>query len=393
MATVLSMSRSSGPRLSFGVEMEGRQFLTGLWRGLAGGLGAALAVFALLTGWATMKAEDTRARLAAAVPQITVPLDWDALAGRPPGSAPPTATKESHPPSAPVSSPPPPMEEKSASLALPPAPMDGLFETAATGRLPLVRATDGLTPFAAYQRPFDLAVAAPSGARGIVSLVVRDLGLSDSATATAIKTLPPDVTFTLTPYSAQPDFWQEQSRAAGHEIWMVLPTATAERNAGPLALSSAAGLDENGRNLLQTLSRTVGYAGVVLFDSSGPLASNSQGEKLRAPIFTRGLGLADLSGSVPVSETLGLAAIKAKIPYAGGAEILDRDLRSQSIRDALDLLEARAVARGRAVGVLSPTPVGYHEILTWIETLRRKNIVLAPLSAQMASALDKGAAP
>ncbi|HRC27444.1 MAG TPA: divergent polysaccharide deacetylase family protein, partial [Alphaproteobacteria bacterium] len=171
----------------------------------------------------------------------------------------------------------------------------------------------------------------------------------------------------------------------------VLPTSAAGRDSGPLALSGAAGLEENGRNILQTLSRTVGYAGVILFDSSGPLASDSQGEKLRAPIFTRGLGLADLSETA--SKELGLAAIKARVPYAGGAEILDRDLRPQSIRDALDLLEARAVAQGSAVGVLSPTPVGYQEIQTWIQTLRRKNIVLAPLSGQMTSVPDKEAAP
>ncbi len=386
MGVALSMFQTRKSFVFSGGAAHRRPFLDGLWRGLAGGLGAALAVLALLAGWAAMKAEDTRARLAAAVPQASVSLDWDALAVPAPDSAPPASAEESHDSSTPL------VEEKPASLALPPAPLDGLFETTAAGRLPVVHATDGLTPFAAYRRPFDLAVAAPSGAaRGVVSLVVRDLGLSDSATATAIKTLPPDVTFALSPYSAQPDFWQEQSRASGHEVWMVLPTTAPGRDSGPLALSGAAGLEENGRNILQTLSRTVGYAGVILFDSSGPLGADSQGEKLRAPIFRRGLGLADLSDSA--SESLGLAAIKARVPYARGAESLDRDLHPQSIRDALDLLEARAVAQGSAVGMLSPTPVGYQEIQTWIQTLRRKNIVLAPLSAQMTSAPDKEAAP
>lgn len=365
--------------------------LRGLGLGVFGIPGLCLFLGLALAAWAWMEGEDTRARLAAAVPQITVPLDWDALA------IPETSVKPAQalasPPVAPSALAPETSSVPSSSpvpVALPSAPLDGLFETAAVGRLPIVRLTDGMTPFAAYRRPFDLQTADPSGARGMVSILVRDMGLSDSATATAIKTFPPDVTFALSPYAAQPDFWQEQTRADGHEIWIGLPTALPGSDPGPLALTGQVGLEENTQRLLANLSRTVGYAGVVLLDSCGSLGSPSQGETLRAPIFTRGLGLADLSPRP--CEALGLAATKASIPYASGAERLDRDLRPQAIRDALDLLEARAVAKGSAIGVLSPSPLAYQEVSSWIETLPRKNIVLAPLSARMPLP-EKAAAP
>lgn len=385
MAAIVSSSESGGWRRCLSAGPQRSAFASGLGRGLAGTLGIGIFLICALLGWAWTMGDETRARLAAAVPQVSIPLDWDALVVTAPPSTPNVPAQTPSQDSAlavlpaektPDSATPP----RAATAPLPPAPIEGTFETSESRRLPVIRATDGLTPFAAYRRPFDIQTTAPSGARGLVSIVIRDMGLSDSATATAIKSFPPDVTFVVSPYATQPDFWQEQARAAGHEVWMHLPTATPGRDAGPLALSGATGLEENGRRILETLGQAVGYAGVVLLDSCGPLGTTSQGETLRGPLFKRGLGLADLSPTP--CEALGLAAAKSGISYTAGAERLDRELTAQSIRDALDLLEARAVANGSATGIIFASPLGFREVQAWIETLPHKNIVLAPLSAQ-----------
>lgn len=361
-------------RLSFLKGDSFSLFRNGLLRGLGGALGLCLFVGLCALGWAWIKGEDTRARLLAAVPQVMIPLDWDSL-----GSPPPEAPKVPVPAPDPVIGAQPPQPE---SPALPVAPLTGLFETTPQGSLPIIRAKDGLTPFSAYRRPFNPGSAAPSGARGLVSIVIRDIGLSDTATTTAIKNFPPDITLALSAYATQPDFWQEQARRAGHEIWITLPTPASGKDPGPQVLTDAAGLEMNGERLLWALSRTTGYPGVILMDSPGPFGSPSQGDKLRSPLFARGLGLADLSPAP--SSSIEVSATNAKTPYASGGVVLDRDLRGPAIHEALLVLEAKATAQGQAIGILSPTPIGYQEVLKWLETLSAKNILLVPLSAHMA---------
>lgn len=346
-----------------------RPFSRAFLRSFSGTLAFLILATLLAAGWAWMNAEDTRAHRAESVPKITIPLDWDAL-------APPPALPEikSESPSEHI--------PETSHPALARAPIPGLFETTEHWLLPVIRATDGLTPFEAYRRPFTPAHAAPSGGRGIVSIVVLDMGLSQNATTSAIKDLSPDISLALNPYADQPDFWQDQARAAGHELWLILPTPAPGSDPGPQALSDSAGLETNGNRLLWALGRMTGYPGVII-KSSGALESSTQGENLRAPLFKRGLAIADLA-PVP-SQTIEVAAIAAKAKYANGARILDSDLRAQAIRESLESLESTAIEKGRAIGVLSPSPVAYQEISKWIETLPRKNIILAPLSAQMAT--------
>lgn len=348
-------------------EGSARLFSSAFLRSFAGALAFFILAILLAGGWAWMNAEDTRVHRSDSVPEITIPLDWDALA--PPPALPETKL-EPHTEHIPETS----------SLALARAPIPGLFETTEHGLLPVIRATDGLTPFEAYRRSFNPAHTAPSGGRGLVSIVVLDMGLSQTATTSAIKDLSPDISLALNPYAAQPDFWQDQARAAGHELWLILPTPAPGSDPGPQALSDSAGLETNGNRLLWALGRMTGYPGIII-KSSGALESSTQGENLRAPLFTRGLAIADLA-PVP-SQTIEVAAIAVKAKYTSGAKILDSDLRAQAIRESLESLESAVIEKGHAIGVLSPSPVAYQEISKWIETLPRKNIILAPLSAQM----------
>lgn len=349
-------------------------------RGFLGSFSLLILAALVAVAWAWMNGDETRARLAASVPSVTAVLDWNSIAIPPPDSPPAAKPQASESPGTP-----PPQESRDLGLGT--APLPGLFETSPNGPLPIIRTTDGLTPFDAYRRPFDPRGAAPSGIRGIVSIVLVDMGLSQSATTTAIQNLPPEITLAITPYADQPAFWQEQARAAGHEIWLSLPTPSPGMDPGPQALSDSSGLEANGGRLLWALGRMAGYPGVILQGSAGALESSTQGSALRTPIFTRGLAIADLTPSP--SQTIEVAALAAKAKYTSGAILLDSDLRSSAIRESLEALESLAVQKGRAVGVLSPSPVGYQEIVKWIKTLAHKNIALAPLSTQFLPSTEK----
>ncbi|MBC7325143.1 MAG: divergent polysaccharide deacetylase family protein, partial [Moorella sp. (in: Bacteria)] len=99
------------------------------------------------------------------------------------------------------------------------APIEGLYETTPDGRLPIIRTKDGLTPFNAYRRPFDVYAAN----KPVISIAVTGLGLSDVAMESALRSMPPEVSFILSPYAPSATFWVNEARARGHEVWLTLP--------------------------------------------------------------------------------------------------------------------------------------------------------------------------
>jgi polysaccharide deacetylase 2 family uncharacterized protein YibQ len=272
-----------------------------------------------------------------------------------------------------------PITTASAILSLPPAPIDGLYETTPKGRLPVIRKSDGLTPFKAYRRPFDRAAAKGP----IISIAIVDLGISDSASQAALKDMPPEVSLDISPYAADPDSLVNEAREKGHEVWLTLPLESENYpriDTGADTLLIGMPEQQNAVKLAQVLGSTAGYAGVITSRNPAFMKSVSDMKPILNSIYDRGLCFVDSSESPGIEpQTL---AMGRNAPYANVDAWIDTSSNPEDIRKALAKLEERARSHGAAVGLIHPLPVSYQEVLKWIDGLQGKGLVLAPLSAQ-----------
>lgn len=260
------------------------------------------------------------------------------------------------------------------------APIDGLFEQTAEGlHRPVIRKQDGLTAFKAYRRPFDVYASS----NPVISIAVTGLGLSDIATESAVRTMPPDISFILSPYAATPDFWIKESRQRGHEVWLSLPLETENYpidDPGQHTMLISAPERENQAKMEWLLTRGDGYVGFVTGYRPDFMNSVNDMRPIIGNIYHRGLGFIDGSphpGMIPQTMAVGM-----KAPYSTVDVWIDMPEASQeTITASLQNLENLARQKGFAVGVIHTLPVSYQQILEWIETLPGKNLTLAPLSA------------
>ncbi|MCB9991846.1 MAG: divergent polysaccharide deacetylase family protein [Rhodospirillales bacterium] len=270
-----------------------------------------------------------------------------------------------------------PLDVMESGLAA--APIDGLYEKTPDGHLPVVRQKDGLTPFAAYRRPFDLH----STDNPIIAIAITGLGLSDVATESAVRTMPQEISFIISPYAPSIDFWVRESRARGHEVWLSFPMESDRYpvdDPGPHTMLVGAPERENQYKMEWLLSRTDGYIGFVTDNNPAFLEASNDMRPIIGNIYHRGLGFVDGSSHptlIPQTMAAGQNA-----PYASIDLWIDKDDASQRAIDAaLKTLEETARKKGFAAGVIHPLPVSYQQVLAWTKTLKSKGIVLVPLSA------------
>ncbi len=259
------------------------------------------------------------------------------------------------------------------------APIDGLYEQAESGHRPIVRKQDSLTAFKAYRRPFDVYASDNS----LISIAVAGLGLSDIATESAVRSMPPDVSFILSPYAATPDFWISESRERGHEVWLTLPLETESYpvdDPGPHTMLIGAPERENQAKMDWLLTRGDGYVGFVTSYQPDFMKSPNDMRPIIGNIYHRGLGFVD--GSPHPTMIPQTMAVGMKAPYSTIDIWIDMPEASQdSISKSLEKLEELSRKKGFAVGVIHTLPVSYQQVLKWIETLPDKNLTLVPLSA------------
>jgi uncharacterized protein len=360
------------------------------------GMAVVIALYAVLAGWLWHFRKATEIRLQAALASQAAPIEFPpapatATAPRIFGTPAPSARNISAPPvTAPLVTKPPvitavtpvtatPVTAASAIASLPPAPIDGLYETTPKGRLPVIRKSDGLTPFKAYRRPFDRAAAKGP----VISIAIVDLGISDSASQAALKDMPPEISLDISPYAANPDSLVNEARQKGHEVWLTLPLESENYpriDTGADTLLIGMPEQQNAVKLAQVLGSTVGYAGVITSRNPAFMKSVGDMKPILNAIYDRGLCFVDSSESPGVEpQTL---AMGRNAPYANVDAWIDTSTDPQDIRKALAKLEERARSHGAAAGLIHPLPVSYQEVLKWIDGLPAKGIVLAPLSAQ-----------
>ena len=253
---------------------------------------------------------------------------------------------------------------------LPKAPVAGLFQTTSNGPLPNI-GPNGMAPASAYARPFR------SDGRPMVALIVGGLGLNPATTKQAIDQLPPAVTLSFVPYTANLQTWVDLARAAGHEVMVEVPMQPVnypDNDPGPQTLLANARNDDLTAHMLWALSRCTGYFAVSNYQGAAFFKDRSGFTTFLSTLKARGIGFIDDGQARDVQGAWARATAD---------RIVDNQINAQAIQAQLSGLEATAKTRGQALGSGMAFPVTLAVALKWTGSLDGKGIQLAPASAMM----------
>ena len=214
-----------------------------------------------------------------------------------------------------------------------------------------------------------------------IALVISDMGLSASATKSAIETLPKGVTLAFAPYAKDLKTWVEDARRKGHDVLISVPMEpeTFPRDdPGPNALLTSLPDEENISRLNWALSQSSGYVGIVNFMGSRFTANQEKLSPIMEYLKDKNIMVLD-SGSSSNSLIPSMARVD-NITYAQNDRFIDNNATPNAIDKQLEALENIALKRGKAIGIGFPYPVTFERVLEWSKTLQDKGIILVPIS-------------
>ena len=253
-----------------------------------------------------------------------------------------------------------------------------LYEKTLTGKLPVV-SPDGLRPLDVYARQADT-----EGNFGVarIVIIVGGLGISQSSSEQAIRTLPAGVTLAFAPYGNSLSRWMEKARKGGHELLLQLPMEPygyPQTNAGKHSLLSTAQTQANLKELHWSLGRITNYVGVMNYLGGKMLTSPDA----LAPIFddlaARGLMFVD-DGSIRSSMAKNLSK-PANLPFARAHITIDATRTRAYIQKQLQNLEIQAKRTGLAIGVATAFPDTIAQIGKFLKKAKSRGLELTPVSA------------
>ena len=256
-------------------------------------------------------------------------------------------------------------------------PVARVAEKTRWGLLPRI-AADGTRPLDVYARPTPRRPQATPR----IALVVGGLGISQTSTQEALRTLPADVTLAFAPYGASLDRWMQKARSDGHELLLQIPMEPfdyPDNDPGPQTLLVGATPDVNTERLMTLLSRLTNYVGVVNYMGARYTSDpNALGATL-GELSRRGLMYVDDGSS---SRSVGEAAARgAHAPFARADVVIDEVARDDAVRARLTQLEQIARTKGSAIGTASALPISLRSLQPWIQSLESRGLVLVPVSA------------
>ncbi|MFA4994419.1 MAG: divergent polysaccharide deacetylase family protein [Bdellovibrionales bacterium] len=258
------------------------------------------------------------------------------------------------------------------------APNSRVTLDTAEGSLPRI-GEDGARPWQVYARPFNLADKRPR-----VAIVITDLGMSRGITDQAIAQTPPTVTLSFSSQSPVVGAWSTRARQDGHEILLQVPVEPfdyPQSDPGADTLLTNLSTGENLTRLLKALRRSTGYVGITTTYGSRFTSDPTRFGLILQEVKDRGLMVFD-SRVVPHGVVTDMAR-NAGVPVATMTQRLDVDLDPQAVATAFENLEKTARQTGRAVGIMTATPVMINQLQAWAKTLPEHGIALAPLSTMV----------
>lgn len=279
----------------------------------------------------------------------------------------------------------PPPQSGSATTV--PGQMPGRFgvlpdlsEETSAGAIPRMSGT-GLTPFAAYRRPADAALAAGGP---MIAVVVTGLGINEQGSLDAIDQLPDEVTLAFAPYGRSLENTVAAARTAGHEVMLEVPFEPfdyPQNDPGPHTMLTGEEPRANLEKLFWLMARFGGYFGVINNMGARFTASAADMAPIMEEFGARGLGYLD-DGSSNRSVAAQLAAANS-MPFSRANSMIDANPARASILSALASLETQAIQTGSAIGIVSALPISVQAVSEWARELDAKGIALVPVSALM----------
>ena len=225
-----------------------------------------------------------------------------------------------------------------------------------------------------------------SGAK--IAIVVRGLGLSQSATDAAITKLPAAVTLAFSPYARNLKGWVERAKAAGHEVLVEVPLESKDfpaQDPGPLGLLTTLELKDNAERLDAIIKASSGAIGV--FDAMGTKFRES--DPHISPMFAK----LKEQNLFYVQGSPGIRVGEATVPTATADVVLDERPFRAAIDARLDYAERLARYQGSTIAALSAKPVSFERLVLWLDQATKRGIVLAPISAALIRSDSPATAP
>lgn len=252
---------------------------------------------------------------------------------------------------------------------------DGLFEQTPFGDVPIIRQSDKASIYSVYKMPFVPDVSA----KGIISVVLLNYGLSDRVTASLLSKTPKEVSFVLSPYASELQNKIDLARAAGHEVWLqaiIQGDNFGTDDTGPLTMLSGLNTTQNNIRLLQTLSLGYGYTGVVFENAPDFKDSPSGLQDIMAFLGSHGLALSTAAPSNLVTDL----SNSMNVSYVPASLLISADMGEADVRKSLGDALALANKNYFAVIYAYPTAATLSVLKSWPSELRASAIQLAPLS-------------
>ncbi|MFO0110189.1 MAG: divergent polysaccharide deacetylase family protein [Alphaproteobacteria bacterium] len=257
------------------------------------------------------------------------------------------------------------------------APAPEVSEKTPEGILP-TRSKNQTTPAQIYSRHF-----APQPKTFPLHFVVLGVGFSTETLALA-RQLPPEVSFSFSPYAPHLSKALEASRNDGHEAWLDLPVQSVgypQNDPGPLGLISSLPKEEFTKRLKKILIAAPGIVGVVLPREESLSAEPNVFTDLLDTLDKRGLLMLSTHPKRRIQELGTKAGLRDIIVRS---DVMLDDVPSEAaIKSKLAGILEQTKTRGRLVVTLRAQPQTLQLLSQWLKTNALQDVVLAPLSATL----------
>ncbi|MDE1152625.1 MAG: divergent polysaccharide deacetylase family protein [Micavibrio sp.] len=244
-----------------------------------------------------------------------------------------------------------------------------------------VYATPQITDAKSNAFPDTGETAQPAAGGGSISLIMTDIGLSDSDTNRALSDLPPEVALAFSPYSPKLKDWLKQASLAHRETLILIPMEPLSfplEDPGPQALLLRQSDADNARNLYSILNAADGTMGAMNYMGSGMLQDSKDTSALLQTLKKRSkLFIENPDGGTSTGQD---AADATGAPYIEADIAIDDSATDTDIQQQLLALEKIAHDRGYAVGIAQPYPLTFNIIKSWAASLEKRGIKLIPPS-------------
>lgn len=214
-----------------------------------------------------------------------------------------------------------------------------------------------------------------------IAILLTELGPNEAAARRAMELLPPEVSFSFSPYPRASYRLSREARAKGHEVWASVPMqpqAFPRVSPGRNTLLIGNSPDENLRRLDWVLARVAQPVGVTNMMGSAFTENAAALRPVMAELKARNLVYVDARSS---GRSIGTREAKAAgVRAAANDRFLDEKVDAAAIDGHLAALEAYARRHGQAIGFARATSTTLERLDAWADGLQAKGMLLVPAS-------------